>query len=212
MNTIGSNFDTVLAVYEGNAVNALTSVAANDDISGTNLASAVQFGALAGHTYRIAIDGYLGASGVPNLFWSSTPLNDAFANARTVAGASGRVIVENYYASGEAGEPSVSDPSPSHKTLWFKWTAPTTGTLTVSAPFTGTFNVSYFYNLVGVYTGTTVTSLTMTAAKDRNHDSVAVAVTGGTTYYLQPDTVSGTAGDACPRLVGVIRFLAGLCR
>jgi hypothetical protein len=194
MNTIGSNFDTVLAVYEGDAVNTLTPVAANDDISGTNLASALQFTAVAGHTYRIAIDGYAGTSGVPNLFWSSKPLNDAFAGARTVGGTSGRVIVGNNYASGQTGEPSVSDPSPSHKTLWFKWTAPSTGTLTVSAPFTGTFNVSYFYNLIGVYTGTSVTSLTMKAAKDRNHDSVAVAVTAGTTYYFQLDTVAGAAG------------------
>ncbi|MDQ1519523.1 MAG: hypothetical protein QOI55_596, partial [Actinomycetota bacterium] len=134
MDTIGSGFDTVLAVYEGTAVNALTLVAANDDISTSNHASSVQFNAVAGHTYRVAVDGYAGAQGAANLFWASRPYNDAFAAAQTLAGRSGRVIAENYYATVQTGEPSVSDPSPSHKTLWFKWTAPVNGTLKISMP------------------------------------------------------------------------------
>jgi hypothetical protein len=66
--TIGSGFDTLLAAYTGSAVNALTQVAANDDASGVQ--SRISFPAVAGTTYRIAIDGYNGAFGAVTLNWS----------------------------------------------------------------------------------------------------------------------------------------------
>ncbi|MEA2292302.1 MAG: hypothetical protein QOF17_1325, partial [Solirubrobacteraceae bacterium] len=58
--TAGSDFDTLLAVYTGNAVNALTLVAANDDEDFDRgiRTSAVTFNAPAGTVYRIAVDGY----------------------------------------------------------------------------------------------------------------------------------------------------------
>jgi len=61
--TFGSNFDTLLAVYRGNRVNALTRVASNDDAGG-GLQSRVRFRAVRGAIYRIAVDGFAGA-GVP---------------------------------------------------------------------------------------------------------------------------------------------------
>jgi uncharacterized protein DUF4214 len=59
--TAGSNFDTVLAVYTGNAVDSssLTPVAKNDDVDpGQVTSSIVTFPAISGTTYRIAVDGY----------------------------------------------------------------------------------------------------------------------------------------------------------
>ncbi|HEU4711828.1 MAG TPA: NF038122 family metalloprotease [Pyrinomonadaceae bacterium] len=57
--TAGSTFDTVLAVYTGSAVGSLTLVSRNDDVDpGVMLTSSVQFQAVAGTTYRIAVDGY----------------------------------------------------------------------------------------------------------------------------------------------------------
>lgn len=59
IDTIGSNYDTTLAVYTGNAVNQLVHIASNDDIvNGQNKASRVQFNITAGTTYRIAVDGW----------------------------------------------------------------------------------------------------------------------------------------------------------
>jgi len=69
IDTFGSAFDTLLAVYTGNTVNALTSVAANDDTS-PGLQSRVQFATTAGTTYRVAIDGYGGASGGVTISWT----------------------------------------------------------------------------------------------------------------------------------------------
>ena len=62
VNTLGSDFDTVLAIYTGTNVGNLTPVESDDD-SGTNHTSALSFNAVAGTTYRIAIAGYLATSG-----------------------------------------------------------------------------------------------------------------------------------------------------
>jgi hypothetical protein len=62
VDTIGSSFDTLLAIYTGNSVNNLTLVAADDD-GGGSLSSKTNFNAVAGTAYQIAVDGYNGASG-----------------------------------------------------------------------------------------------------------------------------------------------------
>ncbi len=59
----GSNFDTLLAVYAGDAVDALTGIAANDDDGGAGGVSGLSFHADAGATYQVALDGKSGATG-----------------------------------------------------------------------------------------------------------------------------------------------------
>ncbi len=59
--TVGSAYDTVLAVYTGSAVNALTNLACNDDFSGTQ--SQVSFLGRAGVTYQIQAGGKFQAAG-----------------------------------------------------------------------------------------------------------------------------------------------------
>jgi len=58
INTIGSNFDTLLAVYRGRTVQSLTLVRQNDDRNHAHTESRVAFHAVAGQKYRIAVDGY----------------------------------------------------------------------------------------------------------------------------------------------------------
>lgn len=62
VNTCGADFDTLLGVYTGSTVGALTTVASDDDapeVCGTgSLQSAVTFSAVADTTYRIAVDGF----------------------------------------------------------------------------------------------------------------------------------------------------------
>jgi hypothetical protein len=75
--TNGSNFDTILAVYTGNAVNALTHIVSNDDISPLNdppprnIQSQVTFTATAGTTYRIQVDGFDADQGNITLHWTA---------------------------------------------------------------------------------------------------------------------------------------------
>ena len=64
INTVGSGFDTVLAVYQGSRVDDLTRITSNDDIDyGVVLQSRVTFEAVAGQAYQIAVDGWSGAAG-----------------------------------------------------------------------------------------------------------------------------------------------------
>jgi hypothetical protein len=67
--TAGSGFDTILAVYRGSAVNGLTKVAANDDVSSSSRTSKVTFSATSGTVYRIAVAGYAAATGSVVLNW-----------------------------------------------------------------------------------------------------------------------------------------------
>ena len=65
--TTGSSFNTVLAVYTGSAVNDLTSIASNDNISTSDNRSSVTFAAEAGTEYEIAVDGRQAATGTIQL-------------------------------------------------------------------------------------------------------------------------------------------------
>jgi len=68
-NTFGSNFDTLLAVYTGAALDALNLVTSNDD-AGTGLQSRVTFDAARSTTYKIAVDGFGGDTGQITLNWT----------------------------------------------------------------------------------------------------------------------------------------------
>ena len=68
IDTFGSSFDTLLAVYTGNNVSNLTEVAISDDKGGF-LTSKLRFNARSNTTYRIAVDGFGGASGEVVLNW-----------------------------------------------------------------------------------------------------------------------------------------------
>jgi hypothetical protein len=71
--TLGSGFDTLLAVYIGNSVSTLSLIVSNDDIAGsTNRQSSVTFTPTPGTTYHIAVDGFGGANGLVVLNWNQT--------------------------------------------------------------------------------------------------------------------------------------------
>jgi hypothetical protein len=61
IDTQGSDFDTLLAVYSGDAVDSLSAVASNNDDGGAQ--STVSLAATAGNIYRIAVDGSNAESG-----------------------------------------------------------------------------------------------------------------------------------------------------
>jgi hypothetical protein len=90
--TIGSSFDTLLAVYTGNAVGSLVSVAANDDAFGQQT-SQVTLNATVGTTYRIAVDGYAGAGGDVTLGWSLSAGTPVIAGFTPQSGGPGTPVV-----------------------------------------------------------------------------------------------------------------------
>jgi len=98
--TLTSSFDTVLGVYTGSAVNALTPVASNDDIGGGVFQSRVTFQAIAGVTYQIAVDGYAAATGNVVLHWQLTQPQTFTISVSASPANSGTVSGGGTYASG----------------------------------------------------------------------------------------------------------------
>ena len=70
LDTCGSDFDTLLGVYTGTVINALSETTSSDDSTSCNLQSEVSFFARAGVTYFIAVDGFNGYTGNIALNWN----------------------------------------------------------------------------------------------------------------------------------------------
>lgn len=75
IDTFGSNFNTVLAVYTGLSVDHLDFVAANNDYKSTEITSVVMFQAVAGTTYHIAVAGVGAEAGKVVLNWTLSSLD-----------------------------------------------------------------------------------------------------------------------------------------
>lgn len=188
LSTVGSGFDTVLAVYTGVTVGALSPVA-GDDQSGGNGTSLVTFPAPAGVSYQIAVDGKQGASGAVVLRLqvaggSPGPANDLFASRILITGSSNQVSGSNLGATKEAGEPN-HDGNPGGKSVWWTWTAPLTGLATIRTVG------SSFDTLLAVYTGTAVNNLTLLASDDQgggnNTSLLSFQALAGTSYQIAVD-------------------------
>ena len=81
IDTTGSNFDTVLAVYTENAIGSLSIGFKNDDIDlGVVQASRLTFPVTAGVTYGIAVDGFGGEVGPVTLNWSLSNCSGTWSN------------------------------------------------------------------------------------------------------------------------------------
>ena len=195
ISTTGSAFDTVLAVYTGTSIYSLLEIASNDDANGSRQ-SAVEFEAVPGITYRIAVDGYDGDSGAVALAvtQSDTPLNDNFATAQALttadydfASASG----SSRKATAEPGEPAHAG-SKAALSLWWTWTAPHSGSVTIATAG------SSFDTVLAVYTGASMNSLAEVASNDdyggENTSSVTFQAVGGTTYRIAMDGFNGRSG------------------
>jgi|GEM_PF-840745 len=194
LDTIGSSFDTLLAVYTGAAVDALT-LRASDDDSGGNRTSRVTFDAVAGTAYQMAVDGYLGETGqiVVGLAQTASagPGNDLFANRVAMSGTTASASGANHGATAEAGEPAHAGYAAS-RSVWWSWTAPTSGQVTIDTIG------SDFDTLLALYTGSALTGLTAVASDDQsgggNTSLVRVPVAAGTTYQIAVDGWQGQAG------------------
>ena len=144
LRTDASDFDTVLAVYVGGSLTALSGIASNDNccpgaldpITGlAYITSRVVFTALANTTYMIAVDGYnAGAgsvSGTIRLSWDARPANDAFIAAETISG-TGSWEGFNVGATKEPGEPDHCG-NEGGASVWYQWSAPSSRSVDVAA-------------------------------------------------------------------------------
>ncbi len=197
LTTAGSSFDTLLGVYTGSSVSALTTIASNDDLSGV-VTSALTFTAVKGTTYRIAVDGYSAATGsiVLNLSQAvaAAVTNDSFANAAVLTGTSAVWNGSNIGASKETNEPRHAG-NAGGASIWFTWTATSTKTVKIHT------HGSSFDTLLGVYTGNAVGSLATVASNDDDPtggtltSAVSINAVAGQTYRIAVDGYAGASGS-----------------
>lgn len=176
--TAGSGFDTILAVYTGNSLGALTSVAVNDDDGLGNVTSQVNFTPVVGETYRIAVHGFSGAQGsiVLGLFLAN---NNDFAGRLALNPASLPITTtfSSVSATLQSGEPS---PFADAASIWWSFIPAVAGKYRINT--TG----SNFDTTLALYTAnTSPATLTSLAELAKNNDAAPGEVTSALTLVLQ---------------------------
>jgi len=123
---------------------------------------------------------------------SQPPPNDNFANAQVISNSSGTTSGTNIDATKESGEPNHAG-NPGGKSVWYRWQAPATGTATITTAG------SNYDTLLAVYTGTSVSSLSVIASNDDDvgvlTSRVIINTVSGTTYRIAVDGFNGVSGN-----------------
>ena len=168
-----SSFWPLIEIYTGNNLSSLDAI--------TNGGGSVVFHVTAGATYQIALDGYqddYSSSGTIrfSLNYVSAPANDDFSNRTVLTGKNLMVTGSNVGASQESGEPNPTGAA-AGQSVWWSWTAPANGILQIYA-------WASFYPLIEIYTGSTLSSLTIITY---DFGSTTFQVTAGTTYQIKLD-------------------------
>lgn len=110
------------------------------------------------------------------------PPNDLFANATVISGGSYSATASNRAGSMEGGEPYHAGYT-SYSSVWWTWTAPKSGTVTVGM---NSLNYTLYGPLLGIYTGNAVNSLSQITSGFINNYSISrtFTATAGTTYRI----------------------------
>lgn len=125
------------------------------------------------------------------------PANNSFANAMLLNGASGSLTGSNTGATKEAGEPNHAG-NAGGASIWFRWTAPSTGSATVNTCG------SNFDTTLAAYTGSSVAALSLLAGNDDTpgcspgsglQSSITFQVVSGVTYQVAVDGYNGATGN-----------------
>jgi hypothetical protein len=175
----------VLAAFTGTNVSALTPANCLP-VALPGYPYAIEFDALKGQAYQIAVDGNLGTTGDITLFLALTrpAVNDIFSNRIVLHGI--YLVVTGYNAGAvpQPGTPAIGNGS-TGKISWWSWTAPVSGP--VSIDLTG----SDFPFPAAVFTGSNASSLSLVAA---NTNGVSFNAVAGVTYQIAIGDAAGQTG------------------
>ena len=169
IDTLGSNFDTVLAVYRGSSVASLAEVASNDDADYYTIQSQVRFNATAGVEYQIAVAGYMNEAGNIRLSVhggvAAAPANDNFVDRQNVnppsrAGSRRTVAGSTVLATAERFEPYHAGWRNSRNSVWYRFTPQSTGRVTIDT------RGSDFDTILAVYSRNSLRHLTEVASNN----------------------------------------------
>lgn len=162
-----ADFSTELFVFTGNSLNTLFRLPTQKAWTTVNAA--------AGTTYQIAVHGTYGVQGNFQLAIRSVPppANDNFATSTLLTGSSPSAGGNTINATLESLEPSTHADYGS--SVWYHWTAPSTGNYEVSLPN------STYGSTARVYRGNTLDELTLLGT---GTSQILLAATSGTVYRI----------------------------
>jgi len=167
------NWIFLLEVYTGSS---LTNLALLGD---PNIYGTATFLASSGTNYLFQVDN----GGNFTLDIAPIPANDNFSNAVVLVGTNLTVTGNNLMAAAEPGEPNHTGRNPGGHSVWYTWTAPLPGVVTITAIGTN------FTPVVDVYTGTNLTSLSSIGTNSPSE--VSFIATVGTAYQIAVDGSGG---------------------
>ncbi len=126
---------------------------------------------------------------------NNRPANDNFINATLLLDTSGSTTGTNVDATKESGEPNHANISSATNSVWWTWTAPTTGFLTLDTLQTS------FDTVMAAYTGSAVNGLSLIASNDDfdyangyYQSLVSFTAISNTTYSIAVAGYNGTNG------------------
>lgn len=123
---------------------------------------------------------------------AAAPVNDDFANAIVLTGGSGSTLGSSVDATHETEEPSL-DPSAT-KSVWWDWTAANYADVYFDT------RGSNFDTILGVFTGTDLSNLTLVTSNDDvgmpgKSSGVFFSAVSGITYHIVVDGYNGASGN-----------------
>ena len=149
-------------------------------------------------------------AGMSGAHLSAVP-NDNFSSRLALVGTNLTVAGSNGDASKELGEPNHANNNIGGKSVWWSWTAPTNADVTILTAG------STFDTLLGVYTGNSVSGLTLVANNDdhgtTNTSRVRFQAAAGVQYQIAVDGFNaGTAASTGTVVLTLTAVLAPFVR
>ncbi|GEM_PF-5799553 len=193
--TAGSDYVPIagtVTIAAGSSSASITVTAIDDSIA--EPAEVVVITVAAGSGYSVDAKKSKAAVTVKDNDGVVQPLNDHFVNRIALTGSTATSSGTNLDATSEPGEPNNAGVS-GGKSVWWSWTAGATRTVTVTTAG------SNFDSTLGVYTGSTVSSLSVVASNDDEDNAAGILTSlvsfqaiAGQTYYISIDGWAGATG------------------
>jgi len=146
--------------------------------------------------YDTVVEDYYGNGLVSGLqiYLAVPPPNDNFANRTVLTGSTVSTNGNNAGASWESGEPyDIYSYGYGRKSVWFSWTAPTTGSRVISVSTAW----PVYYPILAIYTGAQLTSLskvTEQISAGVHYVGYTIGAVAGQTYQIEIDDEYGNGG------------------
>lgn len=201
VDTMGSNYNTDIAVFRGTTLANLVLIDCNHDIDFNDPGlhtSRIAFRATANTRYYFRVNGSGGTELDLRVRKVSAPGNDNYSSARTISSLPFRTNADVTNATSQPDEPRSGNCDVARATRWYKYTPATDQVVWANTYATLDHDV-----VLGVYTGSSTTTANQIACNDDQWfqgdiiypSGLTWMAHAGTTYRIQVAGYEGESGD-----------------